>query len=521
MRRRYAAPSSRTVVVAFAAVAISFLVATTLSELSDVEIRHAARDITSNAAPSITYLEAFRSEVRRQVVLADDYIDEVVARAGRAAAKRGAAHDVTTAATAARRGSSLARRDAIAASQRRLAAQWRAYRGLPRFPNEAALSQLADDIGERFSADIRRALRDADGGRFDAALDALEQRVKPDADALDDATAKLVELDAGYATRLGARIDRLGRQSIRLALALDGLSVLLTVLTALLLLRVLRRYSALVERRAEELELFASRVAHDILSPLGSASLALSYIEQKCEVLDPRARRMLELGQSGIRHTRIIADDLLEFASAGARPDVNARADLVRVVTTVIDEARPLADEREIALAVEELAAGRVLCSPGILASLVSNLVRNAIKYVGDGPGRRVTVRARNLAAFVRVEVEDNGPGLPLSMGRSVFEPYVRGPDNQQVGIGLGLATVKRIIDAHDGRIEVRSVAGSGCRFTFEMPREPDGEGPAAPAHRPVENALPSLGNPPRVETEDDRRRGVIREDSHPPGRAC
>ena len=289
--------------------------------------------------------------------------------------------------------------------------------------------------------------------------------------------------------------------------------MLLTIAAALLVLRFLRRYTRLTEQRAEELELFASRVAHDVLSPLGAASLALSYLTDKGNIEDPRARKMLALGLRGIERTRLIADDLLDFASAGARPDPAARADVSFIINAVIEEARPLAEERRIALAIEGIDAGCVRCSQGNLSSLVSNLVRNAVKYVGDGPGKQVRVRARATGAFVRIEVEDNGPGLPPTMESSVFEPYVRGPQNHQTGIGLGLATVKRVVEAHGGRVDVRSSPGAGCCFGVELPAASAAVEESGDAH---ENPLPSPGNPPRVGAEDERGRAIAAEDQNP-----
>ena len=488
--RKHAAPSARALIAAFAAVGGSFVVATMVSEYSDVKIRHDAVHITSNAAPSIVHLEAFRSEARRVVVLADDYVD--------LAAERGGA-DLRT--------DPRAPLAALAASLVTLNGEWGVYRSLPMFRGEGDLANAAAAVKDAFVADLRRALDAARVGNALAALDLLEHRVKPGADALDDATLKLVNLNAREATRLGMRIDALGKRSIRLAMALDGLSVLLTILAAFLVYRFMRRYTRLVEDRAEELELFAGRVAHDVLSPLGAANMALSYLAEKLTPEDPRARRMLVLGQRSIARTRLIADDLLEFASAGARPDPAARADVRPVVCAVVDEARGLAEERQISLLVDGVDVGPVRCSQGILSSLVSNLVRNGVKYVGKGPGKRVIIRARRLGGFVRVEVEDNGPGLPEALQRSVFEPYVRAPGNDQPGIGLGLATVKRITEAHGGRVGVRSVEGGGCRFAFELPCAPDHDGASPPTTQ--EKALPHPGKPPRVGPEDEHHRGT------------
>lgn len=100
-----------------------------------------------------------------------------------------------------------------------------------------------------------------------------------------------------------------------------------------------------------------------------------------------------------------------------------------------------------------------------------TNLAYNAIKYIGDGPVRHIEVRVLDKGASVRVEVEDTGPGLPPDLEANVFEPYVRGRATNQPGLGLGLATVKRMAESHGGSVGVRSTVGQGCTFWFELPK--------------------------------------------------
>jgi len=263
---------------------------------------------------------------------------------------------------------------------------------------------------------------------------------------------------------------------------------------------VVRRYTALIERRAEELELFAGRVAHDVLGPLGAASLALDVAAREAPP-GSRTERLVGSGRAGLRRARVIADALLEFARAGASPAPGGRADVGEVVRAVVEEVEPEAKLRGIAVGVELEERAAAACSAGILACVVSNLLRNAVKYVGDGAGKRVVVRARAAGDVIRLEVEDDGPGLPPNLGSSVFQPYVRGPGSGKAGIGLGLATVKKITEAHGGRIDVVSAPGQGCRFGVELPAA--AAAPARVAERPKDRRAEIEGEPAPKEAID------------------
>ncbi len=137
----------------------------------------------------------------------------------------------------------------------------------------------------------------------------------------------------------------------------------------------------------------------------------------------------------------------------------------------MIEDVTHVANERGIELHTEaEGDTPVVACSPGVLTSCIGNLVRNAIKYMGDAAVRRVVVRVRGAPDGVRVEVEDTGPGLPPGAETRVFDVFVRADRSGQPGLGLGLATVKRLVEAYGGQVGVMSTP-HGSTFWFELPR--------------------------------------------------
>jgi signal transduction histidine kinase len=180
--------------------------------------------------------------------------------------------------------------------------------------------------------------------------------------------------------------------------------------------------------------------------------------------------KQLATARAGVDRARRISNALLDFARAGARPASGAHADVQAVCREVMDELRPTAASAGVACANDTPSGLEVACSPALLLIVISNFVRNAIKYMGDVEERRVNVTARSVSHAVRIEVADTGPGLAGDLEHHVFEPYVRGTSREQ-GLGLGLATVKRIVEAHGGAAGVETSRGHGSRFWVELPR--------------------------------------------------
>jgi signal transduction histidine kinase len=112
-----------------------------------------------------------------------------------------------------------------------------------------------------------------------------------------------------------------------------------------------------------------------------------------------------------------------------------------------------------------------VLGDDAALRRVFQNLVGNAIKYGASGGW--IGLRAQASGREVRISVSDRGIGIPAAEHARIFEPFYRAPDvtSAQIhGAGLGLSLVKRIVEAHGGRIAVRSEPGQGSEFVVYLP---------------------------------------------------
>jgi signal transduction histidine kinase len=99
---------------------------------------------------------------------------------------------------------------------------------------------------------------------------------------------------------------------------------------------------------------------------------------------------------------------------------------------------------------------------------VLSNLIGNAVKFVGEGG--RVRVRAWREDDRIRVAVSDNGPGIAEEDLPRIFGRYERGTTQGPLGVGLGLYIARGIVEAHGGRIWVESQLGTGTTFFFTIP---------------------------------------------------
>jgi signal transduction histidine kinase len=375
-------------------------------------------------------------------------------------------------------------RGAIASWLEELDGALRAYHLTEDYPGEREVSARAERQRPPFVAAVEHALASVEGGRElrDAALAELDTA----ADALAATIGELMRLNADEVAREGAAIEAIGQRARDIFFALRGLMLVLTVAGIFLGWAASRQHVELVElsrgaaeARARELEMFAARVAHDLRAPLAVIEMRATAA-QRSDKLDGLKETIDRIGRQGRRMAQII-DALLEFAQAGARPVPGHCAEIAEVVEDVTSDCRSIAGETGVEFVVEPIPTATTACSHGVLGIILSNLVHNAAKYVGAGalgPGR-VVIRVHPRERMVRFEVEDTGPGLPPGSEAMVFEPFVRASSSRKGGIGLGLATVKRLVEAHGGQVGVVSSPGSGCRFWFELPAAADSAVPA------------------------------------------
>ncbi len=253
---------------------------------------------------------------------------------------------------------------------------------------------------------------------------------------------------------------------------------------------------------------FLAMLGHELRNPLAPIVTSVELLRRRGLAGTPEH----EVISRQLRHVVRLVDDLLDVAriTRGRMSLHREPLELPSVISRAVESTTPLLEQRRHTLELDVPASGLwVLGDADRLTQVVANLLTNAAKYTS--PGGRIQVRAREHDGGITLVVADNGPGLPADLLPRLFEPFVQGPrtlDRSEGGLGIGLALVHRLVEAHGGRVEPHSDGpGRGSTFTVWLPRHTRVEAPPA-VEAPRESAPPAVAavpeNPTRVLLVDD-----------------
>ncbi|MBA4354438.1 MAG: hybrid sensor histidine kinase/response regulator, partial [Novosphingobium sp.] len=217
---------------------------------------------------------------------------------------------------------------------------------------------------------------------------------------------------------------------------------------------------------------FLAAASHDLLQPLHAARLFTSALDRSVDgnakVLAGRVDRSIVAAEALLRALL----DISKLDAGGIQPSPETVA-LAPLLTDLLESMRPLAEDKGLSLRCGPL-SGMVETDPGLLRSVLQNLVANAVRYTMDGG---VIVGVRRRGAFLRIDVVDSGVGIPQDRQREIFREFTRLGTVEAEGLGLGLAIVERIARLIGARIELSSCEGRGSRFSVSLPSVGTGTG--------------------------------------------
>ncbi|MFA6957743.1 MAG: ATP-binding protein [Thermoanaerobaculia bacterium] len=220
----------------------------------------------------------------------------------------------------------------------------------------------------------------------------------------------------------------------------------------------------------EELEAFNQSVAHDLRSPLG---VIVGY----CSILLARPdaaagtsqRNQLERIFAAARRMEALISDLLSLARVNRVELCTERLDLSAMAASVIAHLREAEPSRDAAVEIQE---GLVVDGDsGLLAIALENLLGNAWKYTSKRSDAKIQVGEIDLDGTRTVFIRDNGAGFDMAYIHKLFVPFERlHLASEFAGTGIGLTTVRRVIERHGGRIWVDATPDEGATFYFSIP---------------------------------------------------
>ncbi len=235
---------------------------------------------------------------------------------------------------------------------------------------------------------------------------------------------------------------------------------------------LVHEFNALLKRleaASEAQQRFVANAAHQLRTPLAGVRTQLELIDAETEP-QVRAKRV-EQSIAAVSRLGHLINQLLTLLSAapGAREVFQgAQVDIANIIRDRSSEWVRLASPRNIDLGFE-LQSVRLVGDGLMIGEMIANLVDNAIRFTPDDGV--VTVRCGTQAEHALIEVEDNGPGIPLAERERVFERFFRLPGTKAQGSGLGLAIVAEVAKGMGGSVKLLGGAnGAGCLVQIQLP---------------------------------------------------
>lgn len=234
-------------------------------------------------------------------------------------------------------------------------------------------------------------------------------------------------------------------------------------------LLVIRRKDTLLQQREDTI----NGTIHDLKAPLNSVVTTLSWLEST--EANAAKKKAVEISRAEVRHLVCNIESLLVTVRKDRKrlilkkeeTDIPHLAEIVKNSMDALYRTKPHTIEIENRLP-ENI---KVVADGMYIENVIRNLVENALKYSDDGVNVKVTLQTTD--GMLQVAVQDDGWGIAPRYQKKLFRQFYQvphGADRIRKGYGIGLAQSKYIIDAHKGKISVKSAEGKGSEFSFTIP---------------------------------------------------
>jgi signal transduction histidine kinase len=236
------------------------------------------------------------------------------------------------------------------------------------------------------------------------------------------------------------------------------------------------RMAERLQRLVEGQQRLLHDVSHELRSPLARLQAAADLLRQQPD----RAAELVDRIERDAGRMDRLVGELLTLArlDAGTAGRMDERVDATELLSSIAEDARFEAAPRQCLVELDMPETLTLHGNGELLHSAVENILRNALRH--SPAGGRVNITARRMERTIRIDICDQGPGVPESELASIFEPFVRSQSAAPFsGYGLGLAITRRIVQAHGGNVQADNRPEGGLCVCLRLPAPPS---PAATA---------------------------------------
>ncbi|MBI3193321.1 MAG: GHKL domain-containing protein [Ignavibacteriae bacterium] len=232
----------------------------------------------------------------------------------------------------------------------------------------------------------------------------------------------------------------------------------------------LRNANAVAQTANRELEAFSYSVSHDLRAPLRHITGYVELLQKHAVTLDEKGMRFLNVISNAAKTMGLLIDDLLSFSRMGRVEMMQKKVNLNEIVSDIVRSFENETKQRNIQWNIEQLPI--ISCDRNLLRVVFVNLISNAVKYTRNQPSPVIEIGSgKNQTHEIEVFVKDNGAGFNPKYTNKLFGVFQRlHTDAEFEGTGIGLATVRRIIQRHNGRTWAEGEVGKGATFYFSLP---------------------------------------------------
>lgn len=282
--------------------------------------------------------------------------------------------------------------------------------------------------------------------------------------ALSDAARRVAAGDLSFRVRAANRRDEIGALAARFN----------EMISKLARTRELESRLNQAERSAVVGRL-ASAIAHEVRNPLNYINLTLDHLRASFAPRDPSKQETFDRLATQLKaEVARIDSRITEFLKYSRPSRLNLQpVDLRSAAADAVRMVEVEAKENDIDIDIESTDnLPLVMADEEALRSVFTNLIINSLQAInGRGGAIRIRLTEDDGKGLARIEIADDGPGIPAGNISQVFEPYF---STKETGTGLGLAIVKKAVEDHGGSILVTSGSGEGTTFTITLPVSPD-----------------------------------------------